>query len=819
MLRFRLVLAFALGVLSVHAGGTPMWSELRTLKGFAVTSLAINPVNPSVLYAVSSLDGVFKTTDAGATWALISTGIAGQMLVIAIDPTSTNTLYLATSYGLYKSTNAGGTWLLLYSSYTTTAIAIDPVNPLIVYTAQFSAYLNKSTNGADFFRKTNLSSPFLLAIDPRDHNVLYSADAYGRVLRSADAGETWTVVFTPAGLILTAAITIDGSTNPSTIYAAGDYGLIKSTNGTSWSAAMTGLPSDAKVQSIAVDPVSPSKLYAGTVAHGLFKSTDAGAHWSGMAAPSSSYFCDFVIDPLTPSTLYVASKAGVFKSTDGGATWAWMNNADRPARNIMTLAVTADPTHSSLVVSTLAGAVLMSHDGGSTWSPGGLGMPGSSSAARNGSFPGGFDQIVAHPTDPNILYACSGRFAGVFKSTDAGVTWARDLTGWPDHSDTVLGAGCYAVAIDSATPDTVYAYAASGQTDALVRSTAAAGGWTTMPQPCTHGDSASYVNIAAHGNYIYVACPYFSKSINGGASFTTSETTLYHMVGNPLQGKVAGVGFSVPALVFSSSNGGSSFTASTDLPASSSLSLGRSGVLYDGAGTGLAISTDGATWTWLNRGFPLGAAVLQVDEDRLVPGRLFSRTSYKLYVYDEPALAAPSNFSATYQGSNHSALTWSPVPGATSYEVVRDFEDVFDAFTSTSTYTDTGAPSGKVMMYAVRAIGNGVKSPWTLDCASSLTFTDDPLVARSTRIKAVHFNELRDAYLQSALHPYGLSSAWTDASLAGQPARSIHLLEIRAAIDRGRAALQLPPVTYTNSITPGSVIRAIDIMETRNSCK
>ena len=114
---------------------------------------------------------------------------------------------------------------------------------------------------------------------------------------------------------------------PSTLYAGSDRGGYKSTDGgANWEAVNFGFPS-SEIQSIAIDPSTPSTLYAG-IFDCVYKSIDGGAHWlavnSGLPSPNDygGPEMPIAIDPGTPSTLYVGIPGdGVYQSTDGGAHW------------------------------------------------------------------------------------------------------------------------------------------------------------------------------------------------------------------------------------------------------------------------------------------------------------------------------------------------------------------------------------------------------------------------------------------------------------------------------------------------------------------
>ena len=81
--------------------------------------------------------------------------------------------------------------------------------------------------------------------------------------------------------------------------------MFKSTNGGgNWSAVNTGLTS-TDVQVLAIDPVTPTTLYAGTWGGGVFKSTNGGAAWSAVNnGLTNRYVAALAIDPATPTTLY-----------------------------------------------------------------------------------------------------------------------------------------------------------------------------------------------------------------------------------------------------------------------------------------------------------------------------------------------------------------------------------------------------------------------------------------------------------------------------------------------------------------------------------
>jgi cysteine-rich repeat protein len=215
------------------------------------------------------------------------------------------------------------------------------------------------------------------------------------------------------------ALAIDPTT-PSTLYAGTNGGgVFQSTNsGASWSTASTGLD-DPDVTALAIDPHTPRTLYAGT-GHGVFRSANSGGNWSavntGLPVNSEGLVVQVLaIDPSTPSTLYVGTYlGGVFKSTNSGGSWSAANTG----LSTLSLSVTKlaiDPTTpSTLYAGTYdinGGGVFKSTNSGGSWS-----------AANTGLSNPGALALTIDPTTPTTLYV--GIFGGgVFKSTDAATTW------------------------------------------------------------------------------------------------------------------------------------------------------------------------------------------------------------------------------------------------------------------------------------------------------------------------------------------------------------------------------------------------------------
>src|SRR2546422_2610848 len=146
----------------------------------------------------------------------------------------------------------------------------------------------------------------------------------------------------------------------------------------------TNGPHSETINALAIDPQTPTTLYAGTSGHGVFKSTDGGGNWSavntGLTTPYGAIWVNaLAIDPQTPTTLYAGKwttyygphVGGVYKSTDGGTRWNATGLSNLPGGIGFTSAQANDPqtpptlyaTRGSYVRSLLIAGVLQSAGG------------------------------------------------------------------------------------------------------------------------------------------------------------------------------------------------------------------------------------------------------------------------------------------------------------------------------------------------------------------------------------------------------------------------------------------------------------------------
>ncbi|HEU4479605.1 MAG TPA: SBBP repeat-containing protein, partial [Pyrinomonadaceae bacterium] len=293
----------------------------------AVLDIVINPIQPWILYAGTG-NGVFKSTNAGRTWSPVNNGLnARRISAIVIDPLTPSTLYVAgtaassSNNGVYKTTDGGDSWNLRKTGLANSSVislAIDPVSPATLYAGLVGSSVHKTTNGADNWSPTTGPPSFAasLAVDPFNHTTVYAAElsSTGGVFRSTDSGATWQSV----SLSQTGSNARWVGVSPLTaglLYTQTNSGTFKSTDGGDHWSQVPSLP--GFTGSIVFDPVSSSTLYfvasasSSSFINGVLKSTDNGQTWvamnEGLNASSASALA---IDPLKPSTLYVACAVG-----------------------------------------------------------------------------------------------------------------------------------------------------------------------------------------------------------------------------------------------------------------------------------------------------------------------------------------------------------------------------------------------------------------------------------------------------------------------------------------------------------------------------
>jgi photosystem II stability/assembly factor-like uncharacterized protein len=272
---------------------------------------------------------------------------------------------------------------------------------------------------------------------------------------------------------------------------AGGIGIFKSTDAAAhWSASAVGINA-LSVNRLRIDPTTPTTLYAIAQGRGNFKSIDGGATWQYMGVVGQGVM-DLAIDPSNPSTLYAAGD-GVYKSTDGGAHWL---PSDRGVEHKGVFALALDPnTPGTLYAGTGNNGLYKSVDGGASWRASNNGLDSSI----------GFLSFAIDPTVSSTIYVGTGK--GVFKSIDGGLHW---------QPTNLVAPAVWALAIDPSQPQTIYAGTVDFLTGGMYKSSDGGNTWYAINTGLTDRDVYTLAIDPNQPNVVYAGT-------DGGGVFRSSS--------------------------------------------------------------------------------------------------------------------------------------------------------------------------------------------------------------------------------------------------------------------------------------------------------
>ncbi len=304
------------------------------------------------------------------------------------------------------------------------AVAGIPGDPKTIYLGHASGGLWKSTDGGLTFESSfeagSSSAIGAIAIDPRNPNRVYVGTGEGFPRNTADYG--------------------DG------IWASDDAGRRWRT---------LGLADSGSIAKLAIDPADSRIVLAAAMGHefapggerGIYRSTDAGAHWTRVLfVNATTGGSDLAFDPKHPSVVYAGTfdylrrpwtlrsggpGSGLYKSRDAGKTWVRLTDPrlhnglpDGPINRVGVSVCRSNPSVVYAFVPVKNGLLYRSLDAGAHWQM--------RNASQGVDFrPFYFSQVRCDPSNPRKVYAIAG---GLLVSTDGGKKF-RDAGGGGDNHD------------------------------------------------------------------------------------------------------------------------------------------------------------------------------------------------------------------------------------------------------------------------------------------------------------------------------------------------------------------------------------------------
>lgn len=554
--------------------------------------------------------------DGVAPWSAIGpANVGGRTLCLALDPLDPDVIYAGSaSGGLWKSTTGGvgaDAWDPVDTGYPVlgvATIAIDPDDGDVMYIGTGEAYSYGTADGGEVIRTTRGS--------------------YGvGILKTVDGGATWTpsLDWTYEQSRGVWMIRIDPG-NTSTLYAATTEGIYKSIDaGASWNLVHAVImATDVRIHPEDSDIIFAAHGNFGSTGHGIYRSIDGGQNWTKLTAGLPAGFtgkAQLAISPIKPvfppgaqNRIYVSignegAGLGLYMSSDGGDTWTLSNSLNYASyQGWYSHYVVLSPFDVNTLF-TGGIEIWRSTNGGpsltvrSNWqsvffgtSPpeGPLGGPKYAHADHHFA--------LWHPTDPNTIFFASD--GGVFKTTDGGDTFQSLIGGYqtsqfyngfstsPTDANVALGGlqdnftvlyqgtNAWGRAIggdgtwSALNPDLNSTMYGSAQYLQMFRSYDSGGDWDFAGPPEQPDDftafSAPYVLSPSNPSVLYAGRSHVYRSDDEGVNWTATNGGSQLSSGNPVVSLVvapsstdvvyAGTApIAGPAHVFRTTNGGASW--------------------------------------------------------------------------------------------------------------------------------------------------------------------------------------------------------------------------------------------------------------------
>jgi photosystem II stability/assembly factor-like uncharacterized protein len=637
------------------------WRQVGPFRGGRVPAVTGVQDEPNVFYFGGASGGVWKTTDAGATWTpLFDKQPIASIGAVAVAPSDHNVIYAGSgeacirgniSYGngVYKSIDGGKNWknVGLRDTRHIGAVVVHPKNANVVFVAALGhAYgpnqergVFRSMDGGATWQKVlykdNKTGAIDVVFDPNNASTMFASlwEVYrtpwslnsggpgSGLYKSIDGGSTWTRLEAhglPSGIMGRIGVSVSGA-DSNRVYAmieSKEGGLYRSDDGgENW----TRVNEDGRLRQrawyfshIFADPKSADTVYV--LNTGMFRSTDAGKTFNLLPAPHGDHHALW-IDPDNPRHLINGNDGGATVSLDGGATWSTQYNQPT-AQFYHVITDNRWPYYIYGAQQDNSTVAIKSYDDD--------GVIGRQDWYAVGGGESGY--IAPYPPDPNIVYAGAESLVSRFdKRTEQLVdvsVWPLDVSGNGAEKLKPRFNWTSPLLISPHDPNTLY-WAA----EMIFKSTNGGESWTAISPDLTRNDK--------------------SRQKPSGGTITLDITsveyydTVFALAESPLKKDMIWAGTD-DGLVHLTQDGGQHWANVTpkDLPEWSLISIVEASQ-HDPGTAYIAVDRHklddfrayiyrtrdyGKTWILIANGIPFGSYVRSVREDLRRPGLLFAGT-------------------------------------------------------------------------------------------------------------------------------------------------------------------------------------------------
>ena len=360
----------------------------------------------------------FSLSAAEGVWTSLGPE-GGAITQLWVHPGNSNRVFALTTSGLFTSSDGGSHWSTvtngLIRGVPPLSFAADPANPDHLLVGFYQGGFGSIDGGVTWNQTwkalvvSGLPAYFSsIAISPTDPNLIFASNYYQSpgFFKSLDGGTTW-VANTDTSITNANTLLVDSS-DSNTVFLGTRGGIFKSKDaGEHWTRSDSSSAAGS-VYALLSDPSSPTTLYAGAE-KGVFKSTDKGLTWSpAKQGLGDSLIRALAIDPNHSNALYAGGSAGLFKTTDGGKSW---NAISVGGADVSALAIAKSSPNTIFLGDIVARGVFKSSDGGNVWNP-----------VNSGLYATDVQAFIQNPFTPQVFLALiQGRI--LFRSLDGGSHW------------------------------------------------------------------------------------------------------------------------------------------------------------------------------------------------------------------------------------------------------------------------------------------------------------------------------------------------------------------------------------------------------------